>query len=333
MTMKQDKTWQYHPKIPIRGDTPLVPWPLKKFRLLQAMRWILGRGFLYSANLGLLITAVGSWLFIEATGGIPTNLTFGWVGALFLRNTFLTFLLASGLHFFFSILHRQHETKFNPHNGFAKNHKGFTFQNQVWDNMFWTLASGVPLWTLCEVVYFYMLANGLTLFPLLEFSGNEIWFIALLLMLVPFESFHFYFVHRLLHWPPVYRLVHHLHHRNIRTGPWSGISMHPIEHLIYFQGFMLFLVVPAHPIHMLFFMHYLCLGSMVSHTDIQDLRIGKFTIRLGAFFHHLHHRYFNCNYGVEPFPCDAIFGTFHDGSEKSGQKMRERMRARRNTTA
>ncbi|MGI9461898.1 MAG: sterol desaturase family protein [Alphaproteobacteria bacterium] len=329
MTMKQDKTWQYHPELPISGGTPLAPSPFKEFRLSKALFWLMWHGLLYSANFALLLTAIGSWIFIEATGGLPTTLTLGWIGSLFLRNIFLSFLIAGGLHFFFYILNRQHETKFNLDNGFAKNNKRFTFKHQVWDNMFWTLASGVPLWTLCEVIYFYMLANGLTLFPLLEFSDNRVWFIILILLVTPFESIHFFFTHRLLHWPPLYRMAHHLHHRNIRTGPWSGISMHPIEHVIYFSGFVIFLLIPAHPIHMLFFMQYLCLGAMVSHTDIQDLRIGKLTIPLGAFYHHLHHRYFECNYGTTPILCDAAAGTFHDGTEESMKKMRDRLRSRR----
>jgi sterol desaturase/sphingolipid hydroxylase (fatty acid hydroxylase superfamily) len=50
----------------------------------------------------------------------------------------------------------------------------------------------------------------------------------------------FYFAHRLLHWPPLYELAHKLHHRNTNPGPWSGLSMHPIEHVIYFSTIALF---------------------------------------------------------------------------------------------
>ena len=32
------------------------------------------------------------------------------------------------------------------------------------------------------------------------------------------------------------------------------------------------------------------------------------------YFHHLHHRYFECNYGNRPVPLDRLFGTFHDGT-------------------
>ena len=47
---------------------------------------------------------------------------------------------------------------------------------------------------------------------------------------------HFYAIHRLIHWPPLYQAVHSLHHRNTNPGPWSGLSMHPVEHLLYFSA-------------------------------------------------------------------------------------------------
>ena len=33
--------------------------------------------------------------------------------------------------------------------------------------------------------------------------------------------------------------------RNTNTGPWTGISMHPLEHVIYFSLFLLWWVVPV----------------------------------------------------------------------------------------
>jgi sterol desaturase/sphingolipid hydroxylase (fatty acid hydroxylase superfamily) len=33
----------------------------------------------------------------------------------------------------------------------------------------------------------------------------------------------------------------------------------------------------------------------------------------GSYFHYLHHRYFECNYGEVTLPFDKVFGTFRDG--------------------
>jgi lathosterol oxidase len=45
---------------------------------------------------------------------------------------------------------------------------------------------------------------------------------------------------------------------------------------------------------------------------------------LGYFFHQLHHRYFECNYGTDEMPWDKWFGTFHDGTADATGQVRER---------
>ena len=42
------------------------------------------------------------------------------------------------------------------------------------------------------------------------------------------------------------------------------------------------------------------------------------------FFHYLHHRYFECNYGDPIIPYDRWFGTFHDGTPEANARMQER---------
>ena len=42
----------------------------------------------------------------------------------------------------------------------------------------------------------------------------------------------------------------------------------------------------------------------------------------GSYFHYLHHRYFECNYGEATIPLDKWFGTFRDG-KKEGAGLQE----------
>jgi sterol desaturase/sphingolipid hydroxylase (fatty acid hydroxylase superfamily) len=162
----------------------------------------------------------------------------------------------------------------------------------------------------------------------LDWSAHPAWF-ALLFVAIPFwNSVHFYAVHRLLHWMPLYRVAHALHHRNVNVGPWSGISMHPIEHVIYFSSILIHLVIPSHPMHVLFHMQFLTLGAVTSHTGFADLLFkGRTVLKLGAFHHQLHHRYFNCNYGNEYVPCDRWFGSNHDGTPEAAARIRERTKS------
>ena len=103
--------------------------------------------------------------------------------------------------------------------------------------MFWSIASGVTIWTCFEVLYFWAASRGYV--PGLEWRQSPFWF-ALLFVLIPiWSSFHFYVIHRILHWEFLYRIAHGLHHRNINIGPWSGISMHPVEHVLYFSSVLI----------------------------------------------------------------------------------------------
>ena len=87
--------------------------------------------------------------------------------------------------------------------------------------MFWTLASGVPIWTCYEVILLWAYANGYA--TIVSPVENPVGFVALF-FLVPFvHEVGFYFAHRLL-------LAAALpdrapaHHRNTNPGPWSGLS-------------------------------------------------------------------------------------------------------------
>ncbi|MEL6736304.1 MAG: sterol desaturase family protein, partial [Pseudomonadota bacterium] len=53
-----------------------------------------------------------------------------------------------------------------------------------------------------------------------------------------------------------------------------------------------------------------------SHSGFEKLVVNDSPqLRMGVYFHQLHHRYFECNYGNAEMPWDRWFGTYHDGSE------------------
>ena len=54
---------------------------------------------------------------------------------------------------------------------------------------------------------------------------------------------------------------------------------------------------------------------------------GNAVVAAGSYFHQLHHRYFECNYGEPDIPFDHWFGTSHDGSPEAHASMREKRRA------
>ena len=49
----------------------------------------------------------------------------------------------------------------------------FLFKNQTYDNMFYTLVSGVPIWTAYEVLLLWAYANDIA--PLITFAEHPVW--------------------------------------------------------------------------------------------------------------------------------------------------------------
>jgi sterol desaturase/sphingolipid hydroxylase (fatty acid hydroxylase superfamily) len=70
----------------------------------------------------------------------------------------------------------------------------------------------------------------------------------------------------------------------------------------------------CHPVHFLFSQQLSILGAVTSHSGYEGLMIGgKKGIKLGDFFHQLHHRFYECNYGNPEIGLDKIIDSFHDG--------------------
>ena len=207
----------------------------------------------------------------------------------------------------------------------VKSGRKFTFGSQVRDNMFWSCASGVTVWTAYEALMMWALANGYA--PMLIVPSSLPWLILLILLLPAWETFHFFMIHRLIHWPPLYKRIHALHHRNTNIGPWSGLSMHPIEHLIYLGTVLIHWVVPSARLLIIFHLQYFTLSAATTHTGYQGVMAGnRLVLPLGTFHHQMHHRYFECNYGGLEIPMDEWTGSFHDGTAQSHEQFLDRRR-------
>ena len=106
--------------------------------------------------------------------------------------------------------------------------------------------------------------------------------------------------------------------------------MHPLEHLLYFSSVLIHLVVPSHPMHVMFDMYALTISAVFGHTGYDALLInGKRVLAIGHFHHQLHHRYFEVNYGASELPCDEWFASFDDGTAAGRQSMKHRRPVRR----
>lgn len=252
------------------------------------------------------------------------------VGAVYCRNLALMVLLAGGMHLYLYTFKRQGNHLRYDVRPFRKKSALFTFNSQFRDNVFWSVVSGVTVWTAYEVIGLWAYANGFM--PMMEFASSPVWFVVWFLLMPFYGVFHFYWIHRLLHWGPLYTYVHALHHRNVNVGPWSGMSMHPVEHIGYLSSVLIHFVFASHPVHFIFQLQQKVLLAVSSHAGYDAVTArqgGDKGLKVGDFFHQLHHRYFECNYGEPEVPCDKWFGTFHDGTEEATARTRVRLKEMR----
>ena len=309
------KRWHYCPDVPVQVS-PLFRMP---FDIVSVFKWFIGSWFPVSERILILIISFISWFYFHPALARCETFQLDWIAQIFARNLALVLLVAGGLHLYFYGLKKQGDNLHFDARPLAKNNRVFTFNNQLLDNMFWTCASGVTIWTGFEALMMWGLANGYV--TMLLWPENAL-LIVLLIFLIPiWETFYFFLIHRLLHWPPLYRHVHSLHHRNTNVGPWSGLSMHPVEHLIYLGTVLIHWIVPANPFVIIFHLQYYTLSAITTHAGFEGLVFsGKNRLSLGTFHHQIHHRFFECNYGGLEIPWDKWIGSFNDGTEESHQQ-------------
>ena len=314
--------WHYKPSLPLKVS-PLFTRPLD---WIAIAKWFIQAWIPLSERLIILVIALLSWYFFHPELIHCREFRFDWVAQIFLRNLAAICLVAGGLHGYFYIFRGQgDELRFDTR-AVAEKSKGFTFKNQVRDNMFWSCVSGVTVWSGFEALMMWALANAYA--PSLQWPEHGAWLVLLIFLVPIWETFYFFLIHRLLHWPPLYHHVHYLHHRNTNIGPWSGLSMHPLEHIIYLSSVMIHWFIPANPLLIIFHLQYFTLSAATTHAGYEGIVIrGKKRLSLGTFHHQMHHRFFDCNYGGLEIPWDKWLGSFHNGSDESHQEFLARRRA------
>ena len=287
---------------------PLFVWPPQPKALLA---WMFGfPGWLWPFNTAIVLFAILLMAFFQPPLSATRNLEAGWIGWMLLRNLVIVLIFFGGADLaYYQYRLAGKERKYNP--SFQEETKRqFLFGKQRPDNMFRTLVFGVPIWTAYEVVYMWLAANGRV--PLMTFQENPAGFIGMFFLILFVRETHFYFIHRLIHWGPLFKYVHSVHHLNPNPGPWSGLAMHPIEHLLYFSGVLIHFIIPSNPLHLIFHTQHLGIGPVVGHLGFESVTFQGRPIA-SDYFHYLHHKYVTCNFGMDMMPWDKWLGVYYDG--------------------
>lgn len=252
-----------------------------------------------------------------------------WIFRLFLANAVLVFLFYGAFEL---RLYRQRwqANRFKFNGRFPADHpsEAFLFKSQNAEGMIRTFGTAVPIWTAFQVLILWAMASGTV--PWLTWAQNPFYLAALWLLLPVWHEFHFFLIHRLIHWPPLYKWVHSVHHNSVNPSPWSSLSMHPVEHLLYFSSSLIHLIIPSNPILAIYQLHYSGFGAVVGHIGFDKIELtDDRAFDSHAYAHYLHHKHFEVNYGDGLVPLDQWFGTWHDGSPEGEARMQTRYEQKR----
>lgn len=130
------------------------------------------------------------------------------------------------------------------------------------------------------------------------------WYLPLsILVYMLLQETYYYWIHRWMHKPRIFRLVHKVHHDSHIASPFTAFSFHPLEALLQaiFLPFML-LIIPIHFYVIIFLLTIMTFSSVINHLDIEIYPksnhpfFGKWVI--GATHHSLHHKQYKYNFGL-----------------------------------
>lgn len=301
----------------------------------------------YSHALDFAVALLNFFVLWPATFPHAATPAWGWIGAVLAFNLVVNLSLYTAWHVVMyaspAATRLRPSYKLNPEEQYATDGDGGAAlglsSNLLREVTFTTL--GIAQSSLWQCAMMWLWASGRVPFYA-DFWATPLYSIGHLLLVTYWRELHFYCVHRFMHpwWSAdgglangdigafLYRHAHSLHHKSYNPGPFSGLSMHPLEHFFYFSCTLLPLLFTLHPLH---FLYAKC------HADIAPLAGHDGFLAPGgdSKYHYLHHAHFECNYGVPLVPADELFGTYldydvykqHGGNFAAAKKAMARARA------
>ena len=138
----------------------------------------------------------------------------------------------------------------------------------------------------------------------------------LVLMIVAHDTY-FYWTHRAMHHPRLFRFFHRTHHRSHTPTPWAAYAFDWPEAAVQAGFLPLFLlVVPVHGVVLFVFIAHMILRNVMGHAGVELFPRGWARSRWLAWItvtvhHDLHHATARWNYGLYFRWWDRIMGTEH----------------------
>ncbi|HTE08154.1 MAG TPA: sterol desaturase family protein [Flavitalea sp.] len=176
-------------------------------------------------------------------------------------------------------------------------------RQQLRREMIWSVVNSVSF-TITGMAIAWLWQNGYTKIYLDLNRYTILWLPVSLLISMMIDESYYYWIHRWMHTPAIFRKIHRIHHQSNITSPWTAFAFHPVEGLLLAIVLPLTLmIIPMHPVVILVQLSIMTITSVINHLDVEIYpanfhrhKIGRWLI--GATHHSLHHKQFRYNFGL-----------------------------------
>ncbi len=159
------------------------------------------------------------------------------------------------------------------------------------------------------------------------------YFLFTLGFVVVMHDTYFYWTHRLMHHPRLFRRFHRVHHLSHNPSPFTALSFHPLESVIEFGIIpVLALLMPMHVGALVFFTVWSTFFNIFGHSGYEFAPSGATTHPVlkrfsTATHHNLHHQQANHNFGLYFNWWDRWMNTNHPRYEQIFEDIKSRKKA------
>ncbi|CAN5358182.1 sterol desaturase family protein [soil metagenome] len=222
----------------------------------------------------------------------------------FLIATFVLFFIITGRYFliaglFYSVFYLWYPEKWQKRKITARKYNEGQFKKEI----MWSIVTSL-LFAVAGSVTVLLWQSGYT--KIYSNLGEYGWWylpFSLLFFMLLHETY-YYWLHRWMHHPAIFKIVHKVHHDSNITSPFTAFSFHPLEGLL--QAVFLPVMLMIFPMHYFVIIVQLTLmtfSSVINHLEIEVYPAGfnnNFLGRwlIGATHHSLHHKQFKYNFGL-----------------------------------
>ncbi|NKB16490.1 MAG: DUF2147 domain-containing protein [Sphingomonadales bacterium] len=187
-------------------------------------------------------------------------------------------------------------------------------------------------------MYLASKAGWLTIFETFEERGPVYFVITLVAMIVAHDAY-FYWTHRALHHPRLFRTFHATHHRSRTPTPWAAYAFDVPEAVVMLAFVPIWAaIVPMHDLALFAFMSWQIVRNVMGHAGVEfSPASGKRSRMFGwlntTTHHDLHHQDSRVNFGLYFSWWDRLMGTEHPEYQARVAEIVGRSKVCRNPTA